>query len=108
MSFPLGGIQATLQEHYQDNGLCWLLQMSPLGEVAGKLGQQSGARLEAPHLVEFCSNAALKSHQLLDTDQGCFISYQGPVSRKQCAADFGSYRSCVLPLQLKTRLPCCS
>lgn len=41
MSFPLGGIQATLQEHYQDNGLCWLLQMSPLGEVAGKLGQQS-------------------------------------------------------------------
>lgn len=75
MSFPLGGIQATLQEHYQDNGLCWLLQMSPLGEVAGKLGQQSGARLEAPHVVGFCSNAAVKSHQLLDTDQGCFIFF---------------------------------
>lgn len=40
MSFPPGGIQAALQEYFQDHGLCWLLQVSAVGEVAGEVCQQ--------------------------------------------------------------------
>lgn len=60
--------------------------MSPVGEVAGKLCQQLGTCLEAPHLMGLWRVDGVLRYQSAPRYRwGMLESLPGPVSRKQCA-----------------------